>query len=134
MKAPPTQSAKQRVLSCSYDTYGFHASSVLSSRTYFRLLADDFKPGFHLEVGETIATDNAGQARRHQGDLPDIPDPSRDADNRKASRAHDPCYRVGLSAVKQIGADGVSGYPAPSISRALGKGLCLNPTSLRISE
>ena len=104
-----------------------HGSSYSLIRECYRPRADDFKPGCHLMVGE-IRSDryHVGSVNRapHKAASAN-PTPARDADNRKARRAHGPC-RADLLDAEHIGASGKSGYPAPDIPRAnMGGDLCL---------
>ena len=97
-------------------------SHSLSKCEDIRLHAADFNTGSHLVVGEFVSTDMPVGLEGAEDVLvtsPNIPDPTRDADNRKARRAliH---ARIGTLVSEHIGDDGMSEYPAPSISRDKG--------------
>lgn len=96
------------VLRCPNATDRPHDSTVLSSRTFFRLHADDFKTGFRLEAGEPIpATDmSIGEARRHTNRLTSHSDPQTRGEPALTTT------RLGFPTLKQVG--GMSEYPAPT--------------------
>jgi len=113
-----TPEVGSEVLSCSYVANEIHDSSTRLTREY-QLLADDLNPGSHLEVGESINDRYMpGGLEGTQVTSPN-PAPARDADNRKASRAHGPC-RAGLLSSDS----GMSEYPVPSYLEQIGNGLC----------
>lgn len=90
MKHPPIRRDQARGVLHSRQIC-FRRLDANRSLTNPQRFAADFNTGSHLEVGEFVSDRYAGRARRHPGDLPVTPVPSRDADNRKACRAHGPC-------------------------------------------
>ena len=95
---------------------GSDGSSPLGhTRGIPQLSAADFKPGYHLVVGEPKSDRyDGGSVNRAPHQAASVsPSPARDAVHRKARRATGP-VRAGFPDSEHIGTGGVSGYPAPT--------------------
>ena len=87
-----------------------NASTQLTSCNY-QLAADDFKPGFHLEVGELDKRRKCPSGRLEGTTATSLPEPERES-------SVDPRYGSEFLSTDS----GMSGYPAPHIQSRNGRG------------
>lgn len=118
---PGNRKVRTGVLSCRDAVYdGPNGNSPLGQNPATH--ADDFKPGFRLEVGElTRDRYKVGKARRHPQATSLHPTPT--GARTIARPVEQPARKGGVPSIEHIDTGGMNGYPAPTYLERNGMGL-----------